>query len=320
MTVLTRPPGPAPSRRTRRGVRLRTHALLLALLAPSFVLLVLFSFYPTFEAFFGSLFHWSRDNRGSFAGLTNYRAVLGDDVFWQSCLRVLLWAVWYFTLPFVMPLLVAEAIFNLRSRLAKSVFRIAILVPVLVPALVTTLLWRWIYSPDGGLNQLMRTVGLGGHTQAWLNDTTTAFPAMVLMGFPWIVGTAPLIYLAGLMTIPGEVIDATQIDGASTWRRIVSVDVPYILPQVRLYVIFGVISLLQNISTPLALTKGGPLNSTMVPGLYLYNKGFGIERVDKANVQLGHALAVGVLMFGVLLVLTLLTNRYVRDRSTEEYT
>lgn len=298
--------------------RIRENWLLYVLLVPGFALLILFTYYPTVMAIGGSFFRWRANVRAEFVADANYRAVLTDPIFWQSWRNVLVWALWYFTVPFVIPILVAEAIFNLTNARAKDVFRIAILVPILVPGIVTLLLWKWIYSaPNGGLNLLLRAVGLAEWTRPWLGLKETALPAILFLGFPWFVGTAPLIYLAGLMNISSDVLDSAKIDGCPRWKRIIAIDLPHIMPQIRLFLIFGVIGLLQNFGTPLALTRGGPSNATMVPGLYLYNKAFGIDRFEKAYTRMGEALAVGVIMFIVIFVLTYAANRFLRTSGTE---
>lgn len=318
--VPAKTPPPAALRRRKKSpwARVRANWVVYLLLVPGFALLLLFAYYPTVTAFVGSVFDWRGTVRTDFVGWSNYEQVLGDPVFWKSVRNVLIWAAWYLTVPFLMPLLVAEAIFNLRSRRWKSFFRMSILVPILVPGIVVTLLWRWIYSsPNGGLNLILDALGLGELARPWLGLTDTALPALLFMNFPWIVGIAPLIILAGLMNISEDVLDSSLIDGCPRWRRVLVIDIPHILPQIRLLLIFEIIRILQNVHVPLALTGGGPSNATMVPGLYLYDKAFGIDRFETVYTRIGEALAVGGLMFATLFVLTFLANRYVRTSGTE---
>jgi len=222
--------------------RIKRHWFVYVMLLPSFGLLLLFTYYPAVVAMVESFFDWKPGVRNTFVGLYNYKSVLSDRVFWFSFRNVLILAIWKFSLPFAIPILVAEGIFNLKSRRAKEIYRMAILVPILVPDIVNLMLWKWIYSaPDGGLNLLLRAANLGELAKPWLGTTATALPALLFMGFPWVVGTAPLIYLAGLMNISGEVIDASLLDGCSTFRRILSIDLPHLLPQIRLFLIFGIV-------------------------------------------------------------------------------
>jgi ABC-type sugar transport system permease subunit len=245
--------------------------------------------------------------------LANYQTVLKDKVFWVSFRNTLVIAAWAFTIPFFMPILIAEAIFNLKSARAKNFYRVAILIPLLVPGIVNLMLWKWMYTyPEGGINLILTAVGLGDLTRPWLALMSTALPALLFMGFPWVTGTAPLIYLAGLMNIPPEVLDATQIDGCSLFQRVIHVDLPHIVGQIRLFLIFDIIGVLQGFGTQLALTRGGPSNATMVPGLYVYKKAFGLERFEMAYPEMGAACAVAVILFVVIFALTFVANKYAR--------
>lgn len=299
--------------RKRFWLRVRNAWVLYALLVPSFGLLVLFTYYPAATAMIQSFYDWLPGVRSRFIGLQNYQRILGDKVFWLSWRNILIVAVWQFSIPFLIPIAVAEAIFNLKSRTAKNIYRVAILIPILVPGIVNLLLWKWLYSsPDGGINLLLQAGGMGHLGRPWLGTVQTALPAILFMGFPWVTGTWPLIYLAGLLNISEDVIDASLIDGCSTWRRIISVDLPHLMGQIRLFVMFGLIHVLQEWGRQLALTGGGPGNATMVPGLYLYARAFGIERQESAYTRMGEACAVGVAMFVVIFVLTFIANRYMR--------
>lgn len=289
-----------------------------ALLIPSFALLLMFIYYPAMLALVESLFDWQPPLRNEFVGLLNFQRVLADPVFWISWRNMGLIVVWTFTIPFAMPFLVAEAIFNLRSRSSQQVYRMLILIPTLVPGMVSLQLWRWIYSyPNGGFNLLLKAIGLGAWSKPWLGTVASAMPAILLMGFPWIVGTAPLIYLAGLMNIPTDMLDAAKIDGCSIVRRILSIDIPQILGQARLFLTFGIIGVFQGFGAQLVLTQGGPYGATMVPGLYLYIKAFGIERFTKNYPQMGEACAVGVMLFALIVVFSYLGQKYLRMSGVE---
>jgi ABC-type sugar transport system permease subunit len=310
-------PAPKAHRKTL-WQRMKRYWYVYLMLVPSFGLLLLFTYYPAAVAMIESFFDWKPGIRNTFVGLYNYKRVLTDRVFWFSFRNVLIIAIWKFSLPFAIPILVAEGIFNLKSKRAKEIYRLAILIPILVPGIVNLMLWKWIYSaPDGGLNLILSAAGLGELVKPWLGTRATALPAILFMGFPWVVGTAPLIYLAGLLNISGEVIDASLIDGCSTLRRIISIDLPHLLPQVRLFLIFGIIDVIQSFGGPLALTRGGPGISTMVPGLYLYKFAFGLERDEKSYTLMGAACAVGVILFVIIFILTFFANRFTRTSGVE---
>ena len=289
---------------------MKRHWFVYVMLIPTLGLLFLFLYYPAAWALFKSLYRWNPPIRDEWIGLLNYKRVLTDDLFWKSWRNLGIIALWTFTVPFVMPLVVAEAIFNLRSRGAQQFYRMVILIPTLVPGMVTLQLWRWMYTfPNGGLNLILKSAGLGHLARPWLNTVPTALPALLFMGFPWIVGAGPLIYLAGLMNISTDILDAALIDGCSTFRRIIYIDIPQVMGQVRLFLVFGIIGLFQGFGTQLVMTDGGPRGSTMVPGLYLYKRAFGTQRFEVAFQSKGEACAVGVILFVLILIFTSLGRR-----------
>lgn len=301
------PSGPA-SRTTWWQMRQNWYAYVL--LVPTFLLLILFMYYPAILALVKSLYRWSPPIHDEFIGLANFRRILADDMFWKSWRNLGIIAIWTFTVPFAMPIVVAEAILNLKSHFAKRFYQAVILIPTLVPGMVSLQLWRWLYTyPNGGINLLLKQVGMGQLARPWLNTIPTALPAILFMGFPWIVGSAPLVYLAGLMNISQDVLDAAVIDGCSLFRRVIFIDIPYIMGQVRLFLIFGIIGLFQQFGTQMIMTDGGPRGSTMVPGLYLYKRGFGTERFEVAFQAKGEACAVGVILFALILIFTVLGRR-----------
>jgi len=173
------------------------------------------------------------------------------------------------------------------------------------PGLIYTLLWEKIYDPQLGLlSGVLRLLGIIGPDQVvnWLGDPDLVIPALIFKGFPWIGGTAVLIYMAGLMNISTDVIDATVLDGCSTLKRIWYIDLPQLKGQIKYFVVFGLIGVIQDYNNQLLITEGGPGYTTYVPGYYMYVKAFTAGRM-------GYASAVGFVMFIVIFILTLLIMR-----------
>ena len=305
--------------RNHLGYALRRQWFIYAMLLPSFILLTMFVYYPAGEAMIMSLFDWKPGVRTIFIGLHNFKRVVEDPAFWISWRNVVLMGLWKFTIPFIVPLAMAEAIFNLRNRASSSFYRVVLLIPALVPSIVSLMLWKWLYGSEGGINLMLDAIGLGELARPWLGTQETALAAVLFVGFPWVTGVDPLIYLAGLLNISEEMIDASQLDGCSTWQRIWYVDLPHLSGQIRLLLMLGIINLLRRFGDVLALTEGGPGSATVVPGLYLYKKAFGIERFEKMDVRLGEACAAGVIIFTVIFILTFISNRYGRKSGIEDY-
>jgi len=276
-------------------------------LLPTFLFLAVFTFYPIGSALMHSLYRWDGVH-AEFIGLTNFREMFTiDRAFAVSIPNVLKLTIFRLLIALTVPLLAAEVIFGLRSQRLAYLWRVLLVVPMVVPWVVLILVWLFIYDPQGGLlNGLLKAVGLGMWTRLWLGDIRLALWCIAFFGFPWVSGLNLLIYLAGLDAIPHELFDAAAIDGASRLRRILHVDIPMILGQLKLIFILTLIAQLQNFQDVLLFTNGGPGQATFVPGLVLYHSAFQYSKM-------GYASAIGVVLFIVIFILTAINLRYIRS-------
>lgn len=292
--------------------RVRRNLLLYLLLAPTFLMLSIFTYYPTISAFYHSLFIWDSAVLEKYIGLANFRELFGDRIFLKSMVNITKLTAFRMVIAATIPLIFAELIFNLRSLKSQYYYRTFFVIPMVVPTMVLILVWGFIYDPiDGILNQFLRLLGLGQLEKVWLGDFNTALYAIMGLGFPWIAGINLLIYYAGLQNIPRDVFDSSLIDGAHGLSRFVYIDVPLVASQMKLVVILAMIAQLQGFEWILILTGGGPADSTMVPGLYLYQNAFMYSKM-------GYACAIGVFLFCIILALTYINMKYVK--SSVEYT
>jgi raffinose/stachyose/melibiose transport system permease protein len=305
--------GAAPAERRGANLwqRIWRMRLMYAFLLPAFVLLALFEYWPTLLVFKEAFYDWDGFRINNFIGLANFREILHDPVFHKSLRNILIILVFYLTVPFAMPIVIAETIYNLASERAQKFWRVFMLIPAIIPFLVILLLWQYLYNPvDGFLNKVL--VSLGHEPKLWLASPNSALWSYMLIEFPWASGTYMLIYLAGLQNISQDVIDASRLDGASTWTRIFRIDLPLIMGQIKLIAILTIIQTLQRYVGIYVLTngEGGPANATMVPGVYLFQKAFSAHR-------LGYACAVGLVMFLFILTLTLINQFLIKTGETE---
>jgi len=294
----------------RGGNRLWHARLSYVLLIPTFALLLVFNYYPALSGLYHSLTAWHPGIRTDFVGLANFQAMLTDRYLTIGIVNLLILLVAGVVKTVSVPLIVAELIFHLRSKAAQYWARTAFVLPTVVPAVAGILLWRFIYDPNLGLaNQFLRSIGLSSWTHSWLGEPRYALGAIIFIGFPW-VGVFPLLVLyAGLIGISGETLEAATVDGAGALRRIWSIHIPLLAGQFKLLLILTFIGGIQDFTGIFILTEGGPLDSTYVPGLELY---FNATRFD----NLGYASAIGVVLFAVIMVVTIVQMRFLRS-STE---
>jgi ABC-type sugar transport system permease subunit len=305
--VLTQP-------RLRRGGQALGRALARSrtgylFIAPSMALILLFSYYPAVLAFYYSFTDFSvRNVTAEFVGLQNYVTILRDDFYFRVGFgNMILILVTGILKVLSVPLLAAELVFWLKNHVHRYIFRTLVVFPAVVPGLVTTLLWRLIYEPNVGLlNQLLRTLGLGHLQRAWLGDEQTAIWAIIGAGFPFLSAFAFLIYLGGLLNINPELYDSAQIDGANWLRRFWHIDVPLLEPQFRLLLFFAFTGAIQGFANIYIYTRGGPGYATYVPALQMY-----LKIADGGDF--GYASAIGVLLFGLIFLGTVVILRFRRE-------
>jgi ABC-type sugar transport system permease subunit len=282
------------------------------LLLPMFLSLVVFVYYPPLSALYHSFFDWNPArgaNPSIFIGLNNFTEFFQAPNTALELKNMVILLIFGLVVSTTVPLLIAELLFAVKNDRAQYAYRILILIPVIVPAVVTTLLWKFFYDPDLGLfNTMLSAVGLGGLRSQWIGGFDTAIPSLMFYGFPWIWGTNVLIYLAGLVNISGEVIEAASLDGCTGIRRIWHIDLALVSGQIKLFVVLGIIYGVQAFQLQLVFNPanpGGPGYQTYVPGLEMYEQAFFDQRF-------GYAAAIGALLFLIVLGLTMINFRLMR--------
>jgi len=281
----------------------RTRLIAYAFIAPTFVFILAFSYYPAIRALVGAFTNWDGFNAPTWVGLANFIEAFHDPVFLASIWHVALWTAVGIPLSLIPPFFVAELIFQLRSQRAQYVYRTLFIISMVLPTVVGILIWEYIYEPSGLLNALLKDIGLGFLRHAWLANPHLALGAVILMGFPWIAPFNLLMYYAGLQAISAELLDAAAVDGTTRWQRVFKIEVPLIMPQVKLLLILAIVGVSQNLLTPLLMTGGGPGTSTTTPVFYMYDVAINFD-------QYGYGMAIAFMLFIVVMLLALFNIRY----------
>ncbi len=274
----------------------RRNAAGLLFLLPAIIIFGFFVWYPIGYGFVLSL----QDNSlfggtGSWVGFRNFQRVIADPLFKIAWSNTFKYALYGLLFGYAVPILLAIAINEVRY--AKAYFRLAFYLPVIIPPIVTVFLWKYMYTPDGGLfNGLLSLIGIG--KQTWLQSPTTALPSLVVVSTWANAGGTMLIYLAALQGIPAQLYEAAELDGAGIWRRIWNITLPQIRGVMLIMLILQIIATVQIFIEPFALTNGGPVYGTTTIMLLIYNYAFQIG-------DLGAASALSVILFLVLVALSL---------------
>ena len=269
-------------------------------------LLVTFFYYPAALAVFTSFTIWDGFRPWRYNGFGNYQEMFTQAKYLRAFKNMLFLGAWQVFRAATFPLLGAALVYRLRSESRAYFFRLLFVLPIVVPWVVTVKVWQQFYDPNVGLfNEILKGIGLPGNP--FLGSPKTALQSIMFTGFPWIDGVGMLIYLAGLLNIPLEIIEATIVDGCSSLRRFFVLEFPLVIPQLRLLVILGVIGAFQSFGWQLLITLGGPVGATDVPSYQIYNQAITNSRYGMAN-------AIGVILFIAIFSMTLINRATIRSQ------
>ena len=289
--------------------RLKRYWKLYFLLVPSLGLVLLFSYYPVLNGIYHSFFRWNGADISEFIGLSNFVKIFHDTGLHRSFGVVLIF-VFANLIKMIPSIVIAVVIHHLSSQKWQYLYRVFFVIPMIIPGIVGILIWKYFYDPNVGLlNVLLMKLGFieFGHPISFLGDRLWVIPSMIFMGFPWVGVIGVLIYLAGLQSIPEEIYESAELDGAGSLSTFFYIELPLIMTQIRINLVLMIISTIQgwqNIYIMLG-EGGGPGGVATVPGLHMFNQAF------KAG-YFGYGCAIGLVLFFIILILTGINNKYVK--------
>jgi multiple sugar transport system permease protein len=252
-----------------------------------------------------SLTNWGLLRKASrFVGIDNYRAIFADPVFLKSLSNTAKYAL--FGAPIVIALSLCVALLLDLVPRGKGLYRLVYVLPYITPIVAVSWVWRWMFQspPLGVINAGL--VALGLPAMAFLNSPTQALPSILAVNV-WVeLGYCTTVFLAGIQTIPSEIVEASRIDGASGAQVLSKIILPLLLPVTLFLAVMEGIQFLRiftqvyNMSTQ---ATGGPLNATKSAALYIYQKAF-------VNFEMGTAAAASLVLFAIIMAVTLLQIKF----------
>ena len=279
-----------------------------AMVTPAVVLLVAFFFVPVVLGFILAFTNARLVSPvpAHAVGFDNFVRLFHDTLFWKSLRNTLYFAVIVVPLQSAFALLLALLV-NTRTK-GTNVFRTLYFIPVVTSIVVVSILWRFMYQPDGLVNQMLQSVSFNVIQGAdWLNNPSTAMPAIMFMSIWQAVGFHMIIWLSGLQTIPGELYEAAEIDGATTWNKFRYVTWPG-LRDTRTFILVTItIAALSLFAQINVMTSGGPLDSTST---VVYEA----VRVGYQQQETAYASAISLVFFVLVLAVSLIQRYFTRER------
>lgn len=262
---------------------------------PAIVILTIFFFIPFFQTIGLSFYNYSNSiYNPRFAGLQNYVQILHSGIFYQVMGNTFLYLI--IAVPFlvIFPLFLAVLI-NQKIR-GITLYKILIYLPVIVSIVVAAIAFKWLYAQEGILNYFVSLLGF--NPIGWLTDSRFALLSVAIVTIWKGVGYYMMIYLAALMSVPQELYEACDIDGANFLTKHLTVTIPQILPTIALVSTISIISAMKVFVEIYVMTKGGPLNSSKTIVYYIYERAF-------ENLDLGYASALAVVLLIVIMAFSL---------------
>ncbi|RAI13425.1 MAG: lactose ABC transporter permease [Candidatus Melainabacteria bacterium] len=264
-------------------------------LLPAGIVLLIFFFIPFFQTIGLSFLNYSNNiYNPSFAGLENYVQILHNPIFYKVMWNTLLYLVVAVPILAIIPLFLAILI-NQKIK-GITLYKILIYLPVIVSIVVAAIAFKWLYAQQGILNYILNVMHI--NSIGWLTDPKYAIYSVIIVTIWKGIGYYMMIYLAALMSVPKELYEACDIDGANFLTKHLTVTVPHIMPTIALVTTISSISAMKIFAEIYVMTKGGPLNSTKTIVYYIYEKAF-------ENLDLGYASAMAVILLIIVMAFSL---------------
>ena len=294
---------------------LKYHWKMYFFIAPTIIIIAMFQYYPAASGIFHSFFRWNGADISEYVGFRNYTRLFENTDFWRSF--ELAFTLGVFNIVKMIPaFIVAVCLHRVRNDNTQFFYRILFVIQMVIPGLVIVLIWRSFFfeATAGYLNKFLFSTNIFdllvwldshlhwgglfvyGQCPAWLGDPKLIIVACIVWGFPWVGSFAVLNYLARLQSIPKDIYEAADVDGADWFTKFTRIEFPLVLESIKLILILVIIETIKDAGMILALAgiEGGPGGSATVPALFMLRKAF-IEQ------DMGFACAVGIILTVVVI-------------------
>jgi len=279
------------------------------LLALPLAVFAIFVIWPLASSFYYSFTNWNGFNPDyDYVGLDNFRKIYTDKLFFQAAVNTTLWMIAAILLPTALGLGLALLIDS--SVPGSAAFKSIFYLPICLSAVVVGQIWVWIYQPDWGLlNTVLEAMSGERLRFAWLAKPDTALWS-VIVAWSWQqTGLSMVIFLAGLTTIPEDLLEVCEIEGATMAQRIRMVVIPLLTPATVVVIALSVINSLKGFDILYIMTGGGPFNSSDTLAMHMYNESF-------KKYLMGYGSAISVVLF--LIALTIIRIYFRQLRKVDE--
>ena len=273
-------------------------------LAPTLIGLGLFTFLPILASIALAFFRWDIITDPQFVGLDNFAQIAADPTIRVSFLNTIVFVIIAVTLQLALALGLAVLVNAKMPALLRSFFRSVLFFPLILSAASVSIIMSYLFNENFGLvNHVLNLLGMAD--VPWLTSTHGAMIVVVLVYVWQNFGFSFLLFLGGLSSIPKEVYEAAQVDGATGWKQFWRITFPLVSPTTLVASVMAIISALQIFDQPYVLTRGGPGDSTRTAVMVIYESAF-------KQLEFGRASAIGIVLTVVIMLVTAVQFRLSR--------
>ncbi|MCC6803942.1 MAG: sugar ABC transporter permease [Anaerolineae bacterium] len=268
---------------------------------PTLASFVIFFAIPVVWGLGMALFKWDFLSAPKYIGLENFADLATDKLFVTTLKNTAIFAFFATLLNVGLGMLIAIGINSIQWKWLKGLLRTAFFIPFVVSMVVLSLLFGFLLQESNGVvNYYLNLVGIG--KIPWLTSSTWAIRSAIMVDVYKNIGFYILIFLAGLQTIPSDLYEAADVDGASRWSKLTRITIPLLTPTLFFSLIIAFIGAFQVFESMYVLTNGGPGDSTRTVVMYLYREAFG-------SFDMGYAATIAAVLFAIILILTVIQLR-----------
>jgi raffinose/stachyose/melibiose transport system permease protein len=265
---------------------------------PALVMYALFVLQPLVLTIRYSFYKWNGVGPMTWVGLKNYETVFQVPNLIGTISNAFWLVVWFSFIPVGLGLVVASVIHRVATGRLGAIARTVLFLPQVIPLVAAGIIWGWLLALPGLINQILKAVGLGAITRAWLGDFDWALPAVGLIGIWVLLGFCTVLLSTGMTKVDPSLYESARIDGASWFREFVAITIPLLRYEIGVCLTVTVIAALAAFDIVYVSTAGGPGNATAVPGIQIYILAF-----TQRSIGLASALAVMLMMLVVVVIL-----------------
>ncbi len=276
---------------------------------PGFVIYVAFVLLPIFSTVRYSFFDWTGFSEPTYIGFANYAELVRDPDVIRAITNNAFFVIFYTIIPILIGLFLTSLMTRSKLR-GMLIFRTGLFIPQVMSAVVVGIIWRWLFTLDGPINQVFVAVGLESWVRPWLGDLTYARYAVGVVG-AWVeYGLCMVLFLAGMQGINNELYEAAVVFGANAWQQFRYVTLPGLRQQILVAFILTFIAALRVFDLVFVLTNGGPGKTTYVTSYLVYQQTFQRNRA-------GYGAAIAVTLALVIVLVSVMVN-WLQSRSESD--